>query len=407
MIDDKFVKSILDSQKTLRSYTEAARAASFAGGPMVEKLRIFEENSAVRQMMKELDHNAAAMRSALSPIEEMCRATAAFDNSSIIRAVEGSRKAVAAFEARFRLPEMTEIGRLVAEYKTSPVSEALAMHAEQAAKLHRAMESMCTPWLDAHREISSITGFAELQRIGYSLQSMPAFDEKLAASLRINLGDWRDSVTWRPEIFTDLSARSKFYASLGFNPTLTDFPMPAFEQGLDLAGLIPDPPSVDDRYSNSIPPPSDEDEYDEGLERTNMAYDRLLRFETQLRAFIDEKMTLVFGSDWPKHRLPNGMFDQWQEKKRKAEQAGAREQPLLAYADFTDYVLVICREDNWRSVFAPSFKRKESVRESLQRLYPIRVDTMHARIITQDDELFLRVETLRLERVIIKKQKPN
>ena len=59
-------------------------------------------------------------------------------------------------------------------------------------------------------------------------------------------------------------------------------------------------------------------------------------------------------------------------------------------------MLVICRRDNWRQVFSPYFERAETVRESFQRLYPIRLDTMHARPITQDDELLLYVETKRL-----------
>ena len=33
------------------------------------------------------------------------------------------------------------------------------------------------------------------------------------------------------------AARSDFYIRLGFNPVLTDFPLPAFEQCLDIAGL--------------------------------------------------------------------------------------------------------------------------------------------------------------------------
>ena len=50
---------------------------------------------------------------------------------------------------------------------------------------------------------------------------LPTFDENLTATLRVDLGDWRDPITWRPEIFTDLAARSDFYVSLGFNPALT------------------------------------------------------------------------------------------------------------------------------------------------------------------------------------------
>ncbi len=55
---------------------------------------------------------------------------------------------------------------------------------------------------------------------------------------------------------------------------------------------------------------------------------------------------------------------------------------------------------NWNAAFAPFFKRQESVRESFQRLYPIRLDTAHARLITQDDELLLYVEVKRLVKVM-------
>ncbi|SRR5260370_41844575 len=109
-------------------------------------------------------------------------------------------------------------------------------------------------------------------------------------------------------------------------------------------------------------------------------------------------MTRAFGPDWPKHRLPNGVHEKWAEKKKRAVQAGGKEMPLIAYADFTDYERVICKGDNWRVVFTGFFGRMESVRESLQRLYPIRICTMHARPITKDDELLLYVEAKRLRK---------
>lgn len=69
---------------------------------------------------------------------------------------------------------------------------------------------------------------------------------------------------------------------------------------------------------------------------------------------------------------------------------------LIAYADFSDYVPIVTRRDNWNDVFAPIFGRKESFQESFQRLYLIRICTMHARMISQDDELYLYVETKRI-----------
>ena len=198
--------------------------------------------------------------------------------------------------------------------------------------------------------------------------------------------------------------RSDFYAGLGFNHALTDFPGPAFEQSLDIAGLLRDPPPIIALYGAPVAP-ADDDAQEEGLARTNIAHDWLLRLETQLRSFIDAAMTNAFGPKWHKQRLPNGLHDEWQEKKRKAMQAGGKDWPLIAYADFTDYERVICKSDNWREVFAVFFVRTESVRESFQRLYPIRLDTMHARPITQDDELLLYVETRRIVNVI--RKRPN
>ena len=44
--------------------------------------------------------------------------------------------------------------------------------------------------------------------------------------------------------------------------------------------------------------------------------------------------------------------------------------------------------------------RPESVRESFQRLYPVRIDTMHSRPVTHDDVLLLYVEARRLMNMI-------
>ena len=51
-------------------------------------------------------------------------------------------------------------------------------------------------------------------------------------------------------------------------------------------------------------------------------------------------------------------------------------------------------------MFKPVFGRLESIRESFQRLFPVRIATMHARTVTQDDELFLLSETKRVLKAI-------
>jgi len=368
----------------------------------------------------------AVMRTALGPIEELRKIVelrpawldqlekqefrpawlCQFEKQELrpawLRQFEDAQRSIADFNDRFQLPAISETARLLEQFRIDPAKDLLLTRfADQNTSLLRSMESLRAPWLDSQEQMRSIRGFAELQGIGAALQSASVFDETLSAALRVGLGDWRDTITWPKDIFTDLTARSEFYADLGFNHALTDFPAPAFEQSLDIAGLRSEPPTLVDIYGAPATPADDDAE--EGLRRTNTAHDWLIRLETQLRDFIEKEMTRAFGAKWHKQRLPNGLFEVWQEKKQKAMQAGGKDWPLIAYADFTDYERVICKGDNWKEVFAEFFVSIGSVRESFQRLYPIRLDTMHARPIAQDDELLLYVETRRFVKVIRKR----
>jgi hypothetical protein len=354
-------------------------------------VRMLEENSAITRALEALRPHEELTRMAMGPMWELRRAGLFDEDAPWRKTAELASQAMASFEARFRLPDQFESVLLAEQFRAREIAENLAFPnpGVAALALQHSMEKMSTPWLDQQQAMRSIAGFAEIQRIGEAVRTMPAFDESLAASLREGLGDWRDPISWRPEIFTDLAARGDFYVQLGFNPALTNFPLPAFKQGLEIAGL-------EEAQTQSDPADNEEDE----LVRTNAAHDRVQRLERSLRRFIDEHLTRADGPDWPKHRLPNGVCDQWRERKRKAEEAGAEERPLIEYSDFTDYVGIICKKDNWREVFRTFFRREESVRETFQRLHPIRLDIAHARLITQDDELLLQVEVRRLQKAM-------
>lgn len=296
--------------------------------------------------------------------------------------------------------EANSIGATIAKYSerfTLPKSILAEQIGHEALppSIQKAMISMKSPWLDTLHASRSIRGFSELQAIGHALNSLPSFGAKFTDSLRVDLGDWRDSITWPEQIFTDPSARTEFYVERGLNTELTNFPEKAFRESLSIAGVTRKPPALVERYGLPVILASNgEDE--QAFARTNAAHDWLQRLETQIRRFIDEVMTTAFGIDWAKGRLPNGMYDKWMEKKRVFEKNGGKQWPLIAYADFTEYPLMICRNDNWKEVFAPFFLRQESVKESFQRLHPIRLGTMHARPITQDDEFLLCIEAQRL-----------
>jgi hypothetical protein len=335
------------------------------------------------------------MRAALGPLEELRRAGALDFSSQLNARLKPMQSVLTDIDYRFYLPEISETTRIYQEMNSTGVASLLKQYSNEASKIQEAMNSVRSPWADIENLTSSITGFAELQSIGHALQNMPSFDEQLADALRLDLGDWRAEIVWPKAIFDDPLARTNFYTAQGFNSGLTMFPSEAFAQGVMIAGLASPPPAIVDLYDRDIHAP-DEDEEESGFARTNSAHDRLQRLETHMHQFIHKKMSEAFGEDWIKHRAPDEIRKAWLEKKQKARNNGEREFPLIAYADFTDYVQIITRNDNWKEVFKPVFRRKESVQESFQRLYPIRICTMHARIITQDDELYLYVEMKRL-----------
>jgi len=289
---------------------------------------------------------------------------------------------------RFELPEIGTLAGLQNSLTQPGISEAIKRYGLGLDVVRRAMADMKSPWLDLQNKLGSISALAELHGMGHVLATQPSFDDRVTSALRLDLGDWREPFALDPSVLLDSRARSEFYVARGFDPGLTAFPAPAFQDGMESAGLY----DAEDE-SDGI---SAEEDAENAFMRTNEAHDRLMRFEYRLREFIDEAMTLAVGPDWTRHRVPEKMRMDWIEKKNRALAAGEAEQPLIVYADFTDYLAIIVGKENWRDVFATMFQHKASVEESFRRLYPVRICTMHARPITQDDALFLLVEIKRL-----------
>lgn len=403
-MNDEFRKMLEGNRLNQGSLSGAARllgdSSSLAG--LVESLSMPTQLESLARLHEQLSANATALsainkhseilRAALGPSEDFKRMIDALSAPSI--AIAELQSINERYVEQFTLPSLPRIEELFKLDNTiAKIAEDLA---QPIIDLKLAMEAMDAPWLNLKREIDSLKGFAALQGVGRIVNNYLGFDDEAAQALRSQLGDFRDAITFPPDIFEDISARSAFYIARGFNPKLTDFPAPAFTQGLRIANLDIDgtPPSLAEYLLEDELEAADTEE-EAGFRRTNAAHDKLQRTETQLRRFIDVVMTANFGPDWPKSRLPNGLYDTWMDKKTKAEGDGRPSHRLIAYADFTEYALIICKRDNW-PLFKPIFGREESVRESFQRLTPLRIATMHARLITQDDELFLVAEIKRL-----------
>lgn len=366
-----------------------------------------EENEMSR-MLRSIQGSAASIAPSLDLMRAAMPALSESDFTALRSAREfrdllgsdwnGTRGLLQQIESQFRLPEVDALREFSSLLTSNPLSELMTQYRLEANRVSEAMSAMLHPWIKETNQLRSIAGFVELQGIGLAIRSGSSFDDVVSAAIRSGLGDFRDHIEYSLNTFEDMERRREFYVDRGLDTAITDLPEPAFAQSADLAGLTIQPPSLIDLYGQPIPPSTDPAE-EEGFRRANRAHDWLFRLETHIRRFIDEHMSAAFGPDWPRHRLPNGLFDQWEVKRQKAVASGRPEQRLIAYADFTDYHLVICKRDNWREVFSPHFLREESVRESFQRLFPIRIAVSHGSFISQDDEIYLYAETTRLARV--------
>jgi hypothetical protein len=344
------------------------------------------DTSGMLALTSDFDRHAKLLA---GPMEDYRRLGLLDATSPLRRTLDSAFLAHQKFIDQFRLPEVTELQKLAhGAFATSDLARVLGgTFASYENSIASAMRSMNTPWLLRDEVTRSARAFAELQTIGHALGSIAPFDADLATSLRGALGDWRDVTVLPTTIFDNVLARDEYYVDLGFDQSLTDFTAEAFDETSKLAGLATD--RADDE-------PEDDEEY--GLLRTNRAHHLLMRFERDIREAINILMTAEFGESWIERQTPGEMADEWKKKKIKAMEKGEPDQPLVAYADFTDYIKIIERADNWSRIFKAVFSRKSDVQESFVRLFPIRICTMHSRIITLEDELLMKVETLRVRK---------
>ena len=356
--------------------------------------RHFEEVTQSLTLSKAIYHNESLTRDFALRTAQMEAISAANIVNDIKKQQLETCELIKRHEMMFRLPQTFEMAHLLNNYEGGVVAKFAPQHGALISDMQRTLQTITTPWLHRIEAERSVSAILELQGIGNALKTVNGFDPEFTMALRHDLGDWRDKITFPEAVFIDPVARNDFYIDRGFNSALTDFPEAAFHEVLKIAGL--DDASLDLKLFGLVKLRSANPEEEAGLQRTNKCHDLLQRFERLLRKFINEKMTTQYGLDWPKKRLAPKTYEEWKFKKEKAKKNGE----ILDYievADFTDYERIICRQDNWREVFQARFKRMESVRESLQRLQPIRVASMHARIITKEDELYLIAEIVRLQ----------
>jgi hypothetical protein len=381
----------LDRSKQLAQELSQQLALSQASAPVLQLQESFaafeaERSSFLETIRNQIVESQTSLHAALSaPVVEMER-----------QMWESLRQLIA---PTFRLPHLEESRALTAQ-----MFEAYSLpktHMEDAFRtLADGMKGMTTPWLDIQHELQSTKAFTALQDLGHVLNAGPSYDDRTSDLVRVALGDWQDKITL-PDSVAEMEARTALYRDRGVDSELAQFSPMAFDQAITIARIKRPPPQLIITFQSPIPTTTTKEE--EGHELRNLAHDYLQRFESLIRQFIDAQMTAAFGSSWQKQRVPGEIYIGWKEKRQKSKDSGQGDHPLIAFADFTDYEPIISRGDNWTNLFAPIFNNKDSVRESLQRLYPIRLATMHARPVGQEDLLLLYVEVQRLCRAMGKR----
>lgn len=272
---------------------------------------------------------------------------------------------------------------------------ASSLDVDYVGRLKAEVNGLSKPWVEATTAFASIQAFSELQGIGIAVRSLPAFGGVLTDALRIDLGDWRTAPTYDPRKILEPLARTELYVAQGLNRDLSAAGDEAIAAGFKVAGL-----AVDYLTSPSLEQfvPSDASQAERAARRRmGMCFDILWKLERELRDYIDRLMTAQYGKNWPKQRLAPAMLADWKEKAEKLKAQGRPVERLIEAADFTDYVQIICRSDDFRLLFVAGFQSEVgSVRESFNRLMPLRLATMHARVVTKQDLLYLVSESTRL-----------
>jgi hypothetical protein len=367
-----------------------------------------QDHDAVRRLMEETARAArpAYLEDAIRNLEKQNALTRAHDTDlavrfEALRAGIPPRDASALYgEVEAAVRRMADIERArtqarryieLQEGHAGSLAAALRASAGVAQRIDAAriaeLVAIKAPWVDATAPTRSFESVAALAALGSSLR-LPSL-ELQSDAIRKALGDWR-GVSIPETILLDWDVRRSFYVHHGFDTRLTELPEPAFIESMRRTSVwrpdlsLPIAPVAQVEIENA----------EQAVEeRMTQAFGLIRNIERQVRVYIERVMTERYGRNWVKQRVPAETLAAWRDKRKRESEEGRRVRPLIEYADFTDYLDIMIRRDNWADVFAPVFKTKDEVTVSFRRLFPLRICTMHGREITKEDYLVLVVET--------------
>lgn len=254
-----------------------------------------------------------------------------------------------------------------------------------------------TSWFDTCDEEASIKRVLAFASIGKAVNDDRPYDAEISERLRVFFGDWRDPRTWTHRQVTCLKFREESYALPDEDWYLARVPIAAFATLIKRESIRRVPPVIE-HYAGIVR----QDAATVGsfmLPRTQNALACLTALESHIRRFIEAAMLELHGKNWIAY-VPEEMSGRWLTRQAEATAENASLRPVIAFADFADYIRIFEARYSWRHAFRRVFEDPENVRETFERLRVVQYDAIRGRPISQLDELLLYVETNRLFRQI-------
>lgn len=252
------------------------------------------------------------------------------------------------------------------------------------------IKSFQTPWAKLDNLLGSAVGLVEVSALFAAVRHQAPFDDEITDYLRFEFGDYRDTRSWDEDQVGDPVARLELYTDGGLREELKDTPGEVLVEAETQVEIHQPVAVILTPFSFRALFASD------GQETHMMAHNALRILERRLRTVIDAEMTKVFGHKWVHSTLKKEIREDWIGKQEQAVRQGRPKDALIEYADFTHYEQIITANAPWEQVFKAFFRRKEDVRESFQRLGPVRIAIYHARPLLDMDILVLTSEGMRL-----------